>query len=190
LADITDLLNAIAAGDTNAATQLWGLVYNELRKLAAAQMADERPDHTLSPTALVHEAWLRLAGQTKDGHFANRRHFFAAAAEAMRRILVDSARLKGRQKHGGDRERVELDGIVASSVDSPDRMLDLNEAIDQLAAADAQAAELVKLRYFAGFSVAESAKMLEISPRSADFLWAYARAFLLRSLAEREQSPG
>jgi RNA polymerase sigma factor (TIGR02999 family) len=182
MSKITPLLTAIEAGDPNAASELWALVYDELRQLAAAWLAAERADHTLDPTALVHEAWMRLAGQTEDGHFANSRHFFAAAAEAMRRILVESARRKGRQKRAGNHTRIDLNELAAASLDRDDNMLDLDDALGRLAAVDPQAAELVKLRYFAGLTVSQSAELLHISPRSADFLWAYSRAFLLRAL--------
>ena len=179
MADITQLLDAAAAGDPKAAADLLPLVYAELRKLAAARMAAEAPDHTLQPTALVHEAYLRLVGKNADQHWNGRGHFFAAAAEAMRRILVEVARRKHRERHGGGRQRLTLDGFDVA-VESPDEdLLALSEALDLLAAANPRAAELIKLRYFAGLTGREAAEALNISPRKADQVWAYARAWLL-----------
>jgi RNA polymerase sigma factor (TIGR02999 family) len=182
VADVTRLLDAAAAGDPKAAAELLPLVYDELRKLAAARMAAEVPDHTLQPTALVHEAYLRLVGNDAGQLWNTRGHFFAAAAEAMRRILVEEARQKRSHKRGGDRERVELDRLDAATPQQPDEVLALHEALTKLAATDSQAAQLVKLRYFAGFTVGEAAQVLGISSRSADFLWAYARTWLLMEL--------
>jgi RNA polymerase sigma factor (sigma-70 family) len=192
MADVTQILNAIDAGDPRAAEQLLPLVYNELRQLAAAQLAEEKPGHTLQPTALVHEAYLRLVasgasdgpgGVKNRGHdcprspeFANRRHFFAAAAGAMRRILIDAARKKLTHKRGGGRQRLPLDQLAAPAPD--DDLLALNEALDKLAAKDPLKARLVELRYFAGLTSDEAAKVLDISPTTADRHWAYARAWL------------
>jgi RNA polymerase sigma factor (TIGR02999 family) len=181
MAAVTKLLDAAAAGDPKAAAELLPLVYDELHKLAAARMAGEKPGHTLQATALVHEAYLRLVGPEQARHWNSRGHFFAAAAEAMRRILVDQARRKLSKKRGGDRARLDLDQLAATS-DRLDDVLDIDAALAGLADADPQAAELVKLRYFAGLSIPEAAAALGISPRSADLLWAYARAWLLRSL--------
>src|SRR5262245_36875746 len=150
MADVTRLLDAAAAGDPTAAADLLPLVYDELRNLAAARMAGERPGQTLQATALVHEAYLRLIGDGQPRNWDGRGHFFAAAAEAMRRILVDQARRKGRAKRGGERRRVDLDDADLVSLAAPDELLLIDEAIDRLAAEDARAAQLVRLRYFAG----------------------------------------
>jgi RNA polymerase sigma factor (TIGR02999 family) len=173
--DLTHLLKAIDSGDPSAAAQLLPLVYDELRRLAAGRMAQEKPGQTLDATALVHEAYLRLVG---DQHFDNRRHFFAAAAEAMRRILVENARRKQRQIHSGQMVRHELDQIDATAPESSDDLLALAEALKKLAAVDATAAQLVDLRFFAGMTIPQAAELMNLSPRTADRLWAYARAFL------------
>jgi RNA polymerase sigma factor (TIGR02999 family) len=180
--DVTRLLDAAAAGDPAAAAELLPLVYDELRKLAAARMAEEQPGQTLQATALVHEAYLRLVGPADEPRWGGRGHFFAAAAEAMRRILVDSARRKRSRKRGGDRARLDLDQVTAATSGRLDDVLDIDAALVGLAATDPQAAELVKLRYFAGLSIPQAAAALGLSPRTADYLWAYARAWLLRSL--------
>ena len=179
MSDITHLLDAAAAGDPKAAADLLPLVYDELRKLAAARMVAEAPDHTLQPTALVHEAYLRLVG---DQQFDGRGHFFAAAAEAMRRILVEAARRKKRERHGGGRKRLTLADLDLAAESPNEDVLALSEALDRLAVANPRAAELVKLRYFAGLSGREAAGVLNISPRKADQVWAYARAWLLDCL--------
>jgi RNA polymerase sigma factor (TIGR02999 family) len=185
MSDMTRILSAIDAGDPLGAAQLLPLVYDELRRLAAAQLAREEPGQTLDATALVHEAYLRLVG---DQHFEGRRHFFAAAAEAMRRILVESARRKQRQKRGGGQVRIALDAAAVHAPQPSDDLLAVDEALTRLAAADASAAELVKLRYFAGLSIPEAAAARGMAPRSADRLWAYARAWLRDALAaEREE---
>jgi RNA polymerase sigma factor (TIGR02999 family) len=158
------------------------LVYDELRRLAAQKLAEEKPGQTLEATALVHEAYLRLVDTEKAQHWNSRGHFFAAAAEAMRRILVDSARRKQSKKRGGDHVRLDLGPLAAATSERADEVLDVDAALAGLADADPQAAALVKLRYFAGLSIPQAAAALNISPRSADFLWAYARAWLLRSL--------
>ncbi len=186
MTDVTRILGAIERGDPSAAEQLLPLVYEELRKLAAAKLAQEKPGQTLQPTALVHEAYLRLVDAARPRHWSGRGHFFAAAAEAMRRILVEQARRKRSRKRGGDRQRIDLDLLAATSPPRRDDLLDLDEALSQLAAADPQAAELVKLRYFAGLTVPEAAAVLGVAPRTADFLWAYARAFLLRCLGGKD----
>jgi RNA polymerase sigma factor (TIGR02999 family) len=181
--DVTQVLSAIEQGDPHAAEQLLPLVYEELRRLAARQLAQEKPGQTLQATALVHEAYLRLVDVEQARHWQSRSHFFAAAAEAMRRLLVDRARRKRSRKRGGDRARVELDEENLAATLGPDEVLAVDEALAGLAAADAQAAELVKLRYFAGLSIPEVAEALHMSPRSADRLWAYARAWLRRAIA-------
>lgn len=174
--DITEILNAVDQGDKKAAAQLMPLVYDELRKLAADKLAEEQPGQTLQPTALVHEAYLRLVGETDQPRWQNRAHFFAAAAEAMRRILIDSARRKRTAKHGGDRAREPLDAIVVP--EKCQELLALDEALNRLAAQDPIKARLVELRYFAGLTGEEAAKVLDISPATADRYWAYARAWL------------
>ena len=179
---VTHILAAVERGDPHAADELLPLVYNELRKLAAQQLASEKPGQTLQPTALVHEAYVRLVGGEQPQDWNGRGHFFAAAAEAMRRILVEVARRKQRERHGGGRQRLTLDGLDVA-VESPDEhLLALSEALDLLAAANPRAAELIKLRYFAGLTGREAAEALNISPRKADQVWAYARAWLLDCL--------
>jgi RNA polymerase sigma factor (TIGR02999 family) len=183
MSDVTHLLDAAAAGDRQAAADLLPLVYDELRKLAAARMAAESPEHTLQPTALVHEAYLRLVGRGDANRWDNRGHFFAAAAEAMRRILVEAARRKRRAKHGGERQRMALDATQIAAPDARHDLLALDAALTRLEAEDPQAAKLVELRHFTGLSVAEAALALGISPRTADRIWAFARAWLHRELA-------
>src|SRR5689334_16807271 len=182
MSEVTHILSAIEGGDPHAAEQLLPLVYEELRKLAAQKLAQEKPGQTLEATALVHEAYLRLVDVERAQHWNSRGHFFAAAAEAMRRILVDSARRKQTKKRGGGRARLDLDQVAAATSERLDEVLDIDAALAGLADADPQAAELVKLRYFAGLSIPQAAAALGVSPRTADFLWAYARAWLLRSL--------
>jgi RNA polymerase sigma factor (TIGR02999 family) len=177
--EVTQLLNAIDRGDPHAAAELLPLVYDELRKLAAVQMAHEKLGQTLDATALVHEAYLRLVG---DQQFENRRHFFAAAAEAMRRILVESARRKQRLKHGGGLKRAEFPADVPAAASPVEDVVAVDEALKKLAAADPQAAELVKLHYFAGLTIEETAAVLGVSERKAYTVWAYARAWLFRCL--------
>jgi RNA polymerase sigma factor (TIGR02999 family) len=189
MADLTRLLDAAAGGDPRAAAELLPLVYEELRWLAAHKLRRENPGQTLQPTALVHEAYLRLVGdvapgESPGGMFANRTHFFAAAADAMRRILVDHARRKKSRKRGGGRPRAEFREDALAAPEESDEILAVDEALAGLAAADPQAAELVKLRYFAGLSIDETAQALNISPRSADRLWAYARAWLQRAIGD------
>ena len=182
MSDVTRILSAIEQGDPRAAEQLLPLVYDELRKLAAHLMAGEGPEHTLQATALVHEAFLRLIGKEQGLSWEGRRHFFGAAAEAMRRILIEAARRKRRLRHGGGRARQQLLENDLASPDNPEPLLNVHEALDQLAAANAQAAELVKLRYFAGCTNLETATLLGISPRKANQIWAYARAWLLEAM--------
>ena len=186
MSDVTHILESIERGDPKAADELLPLVYGELRKLAAANMANEAPNQTLQPTALVHEAWLRLVGNDNP-QFANRAHFFAAAAEAMRRILIDKARRKKAARHGGDQQRVEFEGLeVATPVDD-DQLLAINDALDKLASQNQTEAELVKLRYFVGMTLEEAAGVLGISARTADNYWAHARAWLYREIKAQRQ---
>lgn len=185
MSDVTRILLQIESGDPSAAEQLLPLVYNELRKLAAARLAQEKPGQTLQATALVHDAYIRLVGGDQPQNWDGRGHFFAAAAEAMRRILIESARRKQRERHGGGRKRLTLDDLEIAVEDAgDDDLLALSEAIDRLAEANPRAAELVKLRYFAGLTGREAAGVLNISPRKADQVWAYARAWLLEHLNE------
>jgi RNA polymerase sigma factor (TIGR02999 family) len=179
MSDVTRILSAIEQGDPSAAEQLLPLVYDELRKLAAAKLAQERPGQTLEATALVHEAYLRLVG---DQHFDNRGHFFAAAAEAMRRILVDNARRKQSPKHGGGMQRHELDADVLAAPTHDVDLIALDVALTRLAEHDSQKSKLVELRFFAGLSGDQAAKVLGISPSNADRQWVYARAWLRREL--------
>jgi RNA polymerase sigma factor (TIGR02999 family) len=178
MSDITRILSAIERGDPRAAEQLLPLVYDELRQLAAEKMAQERPGHTLQATALVHEAYLRLVDVDTAQRWNSRGHFFAAAAEAMRRVLVENARRKRSVKHGGACRRVNLEEAVSCAPEPADELLSLDEALDQLAREDPSKAELVKLRYFTGLSVEEAAAVLGISRATADRWWAYAKAWL------------
>ena len=175
MADVTRLLDAAAAGDPRAAAELLPLVYDELRKLAAARMAAERPGQTLQATALVHEAYLRLVG---DQHFNGRGHFFAAAAEAMRRILIENARSQARGRRGGDWQRLDFEHLDVTTAVSPDQLVTLDDALGRLAALDHLAGELVKLRYFAGLALDQAADALGVSTATAYRHWAYARAWL------------
>ena len=181
MTEVTRILDQIHQGDPHAAGELLPLVYNELRKLAAAKLAQEKPGQTLDATGLVHEAYLRLVGDQDRPQWQGRAHFFAAAAEAMRRILVENARRKKADKHGGGRARRELDSGIAAPADAPD-LLALDEALTRLEATDPQAARLVQLRYFAGLSIPKAAEVLGISPRTADRVWAYARAWLFQQI--------
>jgi RNA polymerase sigma factor (TIGR02999 family) len=191
MSEVTQILSAIEQGDPAAAEQLLPLVYDELRKLAASKLAQEKPGQTLDATALVHEAYLRLVASggrqpPEVQGFNGRLHFFAAAADAMRHILVDNARHKRRARHGGGRRRVELDEAVPAPPARADDLLALDEALDKLAAGDPEAAAVVKLRYFAGLSVDEAARALGISRATAYRHWTFARAWLLRELADDE----
>jgi RNA polymerase sigma factor (TIGR02999 family) len=181
--EVTSILSAIEQGDPRAAEQLLPLVYNELRKLAAQKLAQEKPGQTLQATALVHEAYLRLVGKEEARRWDGRGHFFAAAAEAMRRILVENARRKGRLKRGGDLAR-QFEEQDIPDLEQPEPLLALDEALDRLTATNPQAAQLVKLRFFAGRTNAEAASLLGISPRKADQVWAYARAWLREEIGD------
>jgi RNA polymerase sigma factor (TIGR02999 family) len=182
MGDVTRILADIEQGDPRAAEQLLPLVYEELRKLAAVRLAQEKPGQTLQATALVHEAYLRLVGGEKAKLWDGRGHFYAAAAEAMRRILVDSARRRQSVKRGGGRLRESLDEAIIAAPDAPVDLLALDEALSRLETEDPRAAGLVKLRYFAGLTIREAADALGVSPRTADDIWAYARAWLFRAL--------
>jgi RNA polymerase sigma factor (TIGR02999 family) len=196
MSEVTRILSAIEQGDPSAAEQLLPLVYDELRRLAAQKLAHEQPGNTLQATALVHEAYLRLVASPgrKSGEKAppwdGRGHFFAAAAEAMRRILIDQARHKRRPKHGGDRRRVDLDGAAALVAAPADDLLALDEALTKLAAEEPTKAELVKLRFFAGLTTAEAANVLGISVATADRYWTYARVWLYAELSDSGPAPG
>lgn len=189
MSEVTRILAAIKRGDVHAAEELLPLVYEELRKLAAQRLAGEKPGQTLQPTALVHEAYMRLVDVETSPLWNSRGHFFAAAAEAMRRILVEQARRKGRGRHGGGLHRVDLlDAEVCAAPSSDDEILLLDEALTHLASVRPQAAELVQLRFFSGIAVEEAAALLGMSPRSARRLWVFARAWLRRDM-ERATSP-
>jgi len=181
MSEVTRILDRAQQGDANAAEELLPLVYEELRRLAAARMAYEPPGQTLQPTALVHEAWLRLTGPA-NVQWSGRGHFFGAAAEAMRRILVDRARKKARQRHGGQWERVELEHVTLAIADSDETVLAIHEAVEKLARESAQKAEIVKLRYFAGLEHAEIAEALGLSEATVRRHWTYARSWLYAEL--------
>jgi RNA polymerase sigma factor (TIGR02999 family) len=183
MSDVTLILSRIEAGDLHASDQLLPLVYEELRELAAAKMAQESPGQTLQATALVHDAYLKLVDVEKAQHWDSRGHFFAAAAEAMRRILVNNALRKQRPKHGGEVRRVDLEENLRLNDSSNDEILALNETLTRLSVADETAAEVVKLKYFAGLSVPQIADILDISARTVDRRWAYARAWLHQDMA-------
>lgn len=184
--DVTAILSQIDQGDPHAAEKLLPLVYDELRRVAAQKLAQEQPGQTLVATALVHEAYLRLVDVEKVQRWDSRRHFFAAAAEAMRRILVEAARRKQSVKHGGEHLRIELDDALVAGTSPRYDLLELDELLGQLSAVDPKGAELVKLRFFAGLTGDEAAGVLGISPRSADLLWAYARAWLFEKFQQTE----
>ena len=188
MSDVTHLLLAIDAGDPKAADQLLPLVYEELRKLAVAKMANEKLGQTLQPTALVHEAWLKIAGDGQE-QFANRRHFFKAAATAMQQILIDNARRKQRLKHGGDQTGEELHESRIAVAVPPDELLAVNDALAALALEDPQAAEVVQMRYFVGMTVPEIADALNLAPRTVDRHWAFARAWLKRTIRASLSGP-
>jgi len=185
MSDVTRILGSIEAGDQNAADRLLPLVYEELRKLAAQKMAREAAGHTLQPTALVHEAWLRLA-QANNQSWENRRHFFGAAAEAMRRILIDRARRKQAARHGGGWHRVDVEQIDTPAQANEDTLLRINEALEALARENAKVAELVKLRFFAGVGVEEAALALGVTDRTARNYWRFARAWLHDELGRQD----
>jgi RNA polymerase sigma factor (TIGR02999 family) len=182
MSNVTGILSQIESGDPSAAEQLLPLVYEELRRLAAAKLAQEKPGQTLQATALVHDAYLRLVDSNKAQHWNSRGHFFGAAAEAMRQILINNALRKRRPKHGGDRQRVNLDASATLSDDPSEEIVELDAALTKLAAAEPLSAEVVKLKYFAGLSLPEVAAALDISTRTADRRWAYARAWLHQEL--------
>lgn len=182
--DITRILNAIHSGEPRAAEELLPLVYEELRRLAVYKMSHEAHGHTLQATALVHEAWIRLAASERQ-NWENRGHFFAAAAEAMRRILVDHARRKQSLKRGGKVEHAEFNEASIVLAAPADELLAVHEALDELARQDTQAAELVKLRYFVGMTMEEAASVMNLSKRTAESLWTYARAWLKRAISGR-----
>lgn len=190
MTDVTQILSEIEDGDPAAAEQLLPLIYNELRTLAAAKLAQEKPGQTLQATALVHEAYIRLVDVEKAQHWDSRGHFFAAAAESMRRILIDLARHKRSDRRGGDRPRCELSDADRVTVPISDELLDLDDALMRLSAVDPQAAELVKLRVFAGMTVEEAAALQGVSSRTAKRNWAYARAWLGREVAAKASHVG
>ena len=180
MSDVTKILDQIQQGDPAGAERLLPLVYDELRRLAAGHMAREKAGHTLDATALVHEAYLRLVGPIQNDQWENRGHFFAAAAEAMRRILVDSARRKARIRHGGGQRKVPLPDQLATR--ATEDVVEISDALDELAETDPQAAELVKLHYFAGLTIEQAGSALGVSTRKAYNIWAFARAWLFRAL--------
>jgi RNA polymerase sigma factor (TIGR02999 family) len=186
--DLTLILQDIAHGDVQAADRLLPLVYDELRKLAAAKMARESAGQTLQPTALVHEAWLRLGG-AEQPDWKNRAHFFASAAEAMRRILIERARRRQAERHGGDLQRVDVNdsALEIAAPGSDDEVLAVHEALDRLAAHDARKAELVKLRYFVGLTLEQAAEVLDVSVPTAKRDWAFARAWLFKEISQSRQ---
>src|SRR5947209_3712269 len=188
MSEVTHILSAIEQGDPTAAEQLLPLVYDELRKLAAQRLAHEQPGQTLQATALVHEAYMRLVDIDKARAWNSRGHFFAAAAEAMRRILIDKARKRQRRKRGGGWQRVDLDAVEVSIEEPPDYLVALDEALTKLAHKHPDKAALVKLRYFAGLTIDETAAVLGISPSTADRHWTYARAWLYRHMAGDAES--
>jgi len=195
MTEVTRILSYIEQGDPHAAEQLLPLVYEELRQLAAQKLAQEAPGQTLQATALVHEAYLRLvkpvsegSGPPEEQHWDGRRHFFAAAAEAMRRILINRARDRGRRKRGGGWRRLRLEHIDLSLAEPPDELLDLNDALDKLALVDPASAELVKLRFFAGLTLDEAAETLGVVRRTADRYWAFARSWLYAALRKGEEA--
>jgi RNA polymerase sigma factor (TIGR02999 family) len=189
MSEVTRILSAIEHGDPQAAEHLLPLVYEELRTLAAQKLAQEKPGQTLQATALVHEAYLRLVGVDQAQHWDSRGHFFSAAAQAMRQILVQNARRRSRVKHGGGRTRIDVDDLEIAAPERSGDLLALDEALTQLAVADPQAAELVKLRYFAGCTIPQAAEVLGVSPRTADFLWSYARTWLFQKLQGEGAGP-
>ncbi len=190
MSDVTRVLSAIEQGDPHAAEQLLPLVYEELRKLAAQRLTNEKPGQTLEATALVHEAYLRLVDVKEAQHWSSRGHFFAAAAEAMRRILVENARRKQTQKHGGGRVRVDLDRLELAVELPVDNLIALDEALTRLAERDPRTARLATLHCFAGLSIEEAAEALDLAPRTAYRDWAFARAWLYRAITGSEPHPG
>jgi RNA polymerase sigma factor (TIGR02999 family) len=189
MSEVTRILSAIEQGDPHAAEQLLPLVYDELRKLAAQKLAQEKPGQTLQPTALVHEAYLRLVDVEQAQHFNSRGHFFAACAEAMRRILVDAARSKKAEKRGGGHSRVEVEPEELAAQQQDEKLLALHEALARLEQQDPEKAQLVKLRYFAGLSIRQAAEALGFSTATADRYWAFARAWLQREMTGVDPAP-
>jgi RNA polymerase sigma factor (TIGR02999 family) len=188
MSDVTQILDVMDRGDEMGADALLPLVYEELRKLATVRMANEAAGHTLQPTALVHEAWLRLVGNDSIVQFANRAHFFAAAADAMRRILIDRARRKSAGKRGGDWKQINLDNVEVAIDTDDDTLLLVNEALDRLAREEPRAAEIVKLRFFAGLTLEESGQLLGFTERTAKRHWAFARAWLFDAMKSAMKS--
>jgi RNA polymerase sigma factor (TIGR02999 family) len=188
MSDVTRILQSITGGDTKAAGDLLPLVYEELRKLAAAKMANESPNQTLQPTALVHEAWLRLNGN-ENIKWDGRAHFFGAAAEAMRRILIDNARRKHARRHGGGQQRLDIADVDIASPAKDEELLAMDDALEKFAAVEKQKAELVKLRYFAGLTIEECAQILGISMPTAKRWWAYSRAWLFQQIQVETGGP-
>lgn len=182
MSEFTNILEDIAKGKPQATERLFPIVYHELRQMAARQMKQESPGQTLQATALVHEAWLRLVGPTDSAGWDNRAHFFAAAAESMRRILIETARRRTRLKHGAGHAKVDLEAGHAVHVDHTEEIFLVHEALDQLEACNPEAAQVVKLRYFAGFSIDDTASAMQLSPRRVDQIWAYAKAWLKNHL--------
>jgi RNA polymerase sigma factor (TIGR02999 family) len=189
MSEVTRILSAIEQGDPHAASQLLPILYDELRQLAAAKLAQERPGQTLQATALVHEAYLRLVGPGEERHWDSCGHFFAAAAEAMRRILVENARRKRSAKHGGGRVRHDLDAVRVAAPELSEDLVALDEALERLAAKDPLKAELIKLRHFAGLTIEQAARALGISVTTANRYWAYARAWLHQEITGAAASP-
>jgi RNA polymerase sigma factor (TIGR02999 family) len=187
MSDVTQILSRIESGDLSAAEQLLPLVYEELRKLAAAKLSQEKPGQTLQATALVHEAYLRLVNVEKVQRWDSRGHFFSAAAEAMRRILIEQARAKGRQKRQSDRRRLDIDAVDVAVHATPDQLLAIDDALNKLQREDAAVFELVRLRYFAGLTIEEAAAALAISPATAYRHWNYARAWLHNELLGQDR---
>ncbi len=190
MSDVTQILRQIETGDPSAAEQLLPLVYEELRNLAAVRLAEEKPGQTLQATALVHEAWLRLVDVDYVQHWSSRRQFYGAAAEAMRRILIDKARRKQRQKHGHDRQRITIELADVPETAGDDLVESVHEALNRLEQVDPLACELVKLRYFAGLSLRDAGRVLELPSRSADRLWSFAKAWLLREIRREPTDSG
>jgi RNA polymerase sigma factor (TIGR02999 family) len=189
MSDATRILHALERGDAHAADQLLPLVYDELRKLAAARLSCEKAGQTLQATALVHEAYLRLVGSNAPQGWKSRGHFFGAAAEAMRRILIERARGKRRIRHGGGRVRIELEKLEVADIEASEELLALDEALERLAAQEPETVRVVKLRYFAGLTIEQTAEALGISVRTANRHWAYAKAWLFQELTHDESPP-
>jgi RNA polymerase sigma factor (TIGR02999 family) len=188
MSEVTVILQRAEQGDPKAAEELLPLVYSELRKLAAHKMANESPGQTLQATALVHEAWMRLVDNAGQAQFQNRAHFFGAAAEAMRRILIDRARRRQTQRHGGGQQRMDVEEIEIPAPAPDEELLAVNDALNDLAAIDAQKAELVKLRYFAGLNLEEAARALNISESTAKRWWSYSRAWLFNAIESNQRA--